>query len=148
MTRITGCYIYIGVGEGGCVENGLWVSDITYIETGVKFSYLFLTTDAFSRKIVGYCLSDNYSVQGGIKALKMALAANKVQPGLIHHSDQGVRYCCKEYTAILKRQNAIISMTENSDPYENAIAQRVNDILKTELLQLEYKNHQQAVKCK
>lgn len=127
-------------------SNQLWVSDITYIDIGSKFSYLFLITDAFSRKIVGYCLSDNYSVEGGIKALRMALGANKVQPGLIHHSDRGVQYCCKEYTALLKKKNAIISMTENSDPYENAIAERVNGILKTELLQSKYESHQQAVK--
>lgn len=127
-------------------SNQLWVSDITYIDTGSKFSYLFLITDAFSRKIVGYYLSDNYSVEGGIKALKMALAANKVQPGLIHHSDRGVQYCCKEYTAVLMKKKAIISMTENSNPYENAIAERVNGILKTELLQSEYESHQQAVR--
>lgn len=116
-------------------SNQLWVSDITYIPTGSKFPYLFLITDAYSPKIVGYDLSDNCSVQGGIRALKMALAANKVQPRLIHHSDRGVQYCCKEYTAMLMKKKAIISMTENSDPYENAIAQRVNGILKTELLQ-------------
>lgn len=128
-------------------SNQLWVSDITYIETCSKFSYLFLITDAFSPKIVGYHLSDNYSVEGGIKALKMALADNKVQPGLIHHSDRGVQYCCKEYTSMLKKKNAIISMTENSDPYENAIAERVNGILKTELLQSKYENYEQAVKA-
>lgn len=127
--------------------NQLWVSDITYIETGSRYSYLFLITDAWSKKIVGYNLSSNYSVQGAVQALKMAFNENKIPEGLIHHSDRGIQYCSKEYTLLLKKKKAIISMTENSDPYENAIAERVNGILKTELLQIKYETEQQASKA-
>jgi transposase InsO family protein len=128
-------------------SNQLWVSDITYIETGSRYSYLFLITDAWSKKIVGYNLSSSYSAQGAIQALKMAFNNNKVSEGLIHHSDRGIQYCSKEYTLLLKKKKAVISMTENSDPYENAIAERVNGILKTELLQVKYHNEQQASKA-
>jgi transposase InsO family protein len=124
--------------------NRVWVSDITYIEGSKGFSYLSLITDAYSRKIVGHYLSDSYSVKGTIEALKKALKDNKVQSGLIHHSDRGVQYCSKEYTSILKRKKAVISMTETSSPYENAMAERVNGILKTELLQPRYKDWQNA----
>ena len=120
--------------------NRIWVSDITYIEGSKGFSYLSLITDAYSRKIVGHYLSDSYSVQGTIAALKKALKNNKVEGGLIHHSDRGVQYCSKEYTSILKRKKVVISMTENGSPYENAMAERVNGILKTELLKPKYKD--------
>jgi putative transposase len=120
------------------VPNQLWVSDITYIEVNGKFMYLFLITDAYSRKIVGWYLSKTYSTQGALKALQMALGENKNIKGLIHHSDRGIQYCCKEYVAILKRKKIKISMTENGDPYENAIAERVNGILKVEYLQKRY----------
>jgi putative transposase len=126
--------------------NKLWVSDITYIAESKGFNYLSLITDAYSRKIVGYYLSDNYSAKGTIAALKMALKNNQVKAGLIHHSDRGIQYCCKEYTSILKKKKAIISMTENGSPYENALAERVNGILKTELLKGSYSNYKEAVK--
>lgn len=128
-------------------SNQLWVSDITYIETGSKFNYLFLVTDAWSRKIVGYNLSPGYSAKGATVALKMAFNNNKPAAGLIHHSDRGIQYCSKEYTLLLKKKKALISMTENSDPYENAIAERVNGILKTELLKPKYDNEYQAQKA-
>jgi putative transposase len=128
-------------------SNQLWVSDITYIETGSKFNYLFLVTDAWSKKIVGYNLSTGYSAQGATIALKMAFNNNKIATGLIHHSDRGIQYCSKEYTLLLKRKKAVISMTENSDPYENAIAERVNGILKTELLKARYDNECEAQKA-
>jgi len=124
--------------------NQLWVGDITYIETAEGFCYLFVLTDGYSHKIVGHCLSESYSVKGAIAALKMALQYNRIQPGFVHHTDRGIQYCSKEYTSILKQQNAIISMTENGDPYENAIAERVNGILKTELLKTRYRNGLEA----
>jgi putative transposase len=111
------------------------------------FNYLSLITDDYSRKIVGHYLSDNYSVKGTIEALKKALKDNKVERGLIHHSDRGVQYCSKQYTSILKRKKAVISMTENGSPYENALAERVNGILKTELLQPRYKDWQEAAEA-
>jgi transposase InsO family protein len=126
--------------------NRLWVSDITYIEGSKGFNYLSLITDAYSRKIVGHCLSENYSVKGTIEALKKALKENKIEQGLIHHSDRGVQYCSKEYTSLLKKKKVVISMTENGSPYENAMAERVNGILKTELLQAKYEDRQEAIK--
>jgi putative transposase len=127
--------------------NRVWVSDMTYIQADKGFNYLSLVTDAYSRKIVGHYLSDNYSVKGTIEALKKALKDNKVASGLIHHSDRGVQYCSKQYTSILKRKKAVISMTENGSPYENAIAERVNGILKTELLLEKYQSTQEATKA-
>lgn len=127
--------------------NQLWVSDITYIEIAGRYCYLFLITDAWSKKIVGWRLSPSYAVTGAIEALNMALSNNKIIAGIMHHSDRGIQYCCKEYTSILINKKAVISMTENSDPYENAIAERVNGILKTELLQKKYYDEQQAKKA-
>jgi len=119
--------------------NQLWVSDITYIHLKQGFAYLSLITDAYSRKIVGFYLCRNLSAQGSLKALKMALTNNPNRTGLIHHSDRGVQYCCNEYVNLLDTKHKIkISMTENGDPLENAIAERINGILKQELLEEEY----------
>jgi putative transposase len=110
----------------------LWVSDITYIRTAKGFVYLSLITDAYSKKIVGWCLWSNLSSEGALNALKMAVSSEGVKPGLIHHSDRGIQYCCNDYVNYLKGSNINISMTEKGDPYENAIAERVNGILKDE----------------
>jgi transposase InsO family protein len=123
----------------------LWVSDITYIHLKNGFAYLSLITDAYSRKIVGFYLSKTLEATGSIRALKMALQNNKVEPNkLIHHSDRGVQYCCNAYIAILNNKKIKISMTENGDPLENAIAERVNGILKDELLEDVYKDFEAA----
>jgi putative transposase len=114
--------------------NQLWVSDITYIQLSNGFAYLSLITDAYSHKIVGYCLCKSLSSQGPLKALKMALLNNPTRLDLIHHSDRGVQYCCDEYVKLLVENNVKISMTENGDPLENAVAERLNGILKHELL--------------
>ena len=119
-------------------SNQLWVSDITYITLKNCFAYLSLITDAYSRKIVGFYLSKSLGASGSIKALKMALNNNSNLQSIIHHSDRGVQYCCNDYVRILKNKKIKISMTENSDPLENAIAERVNGILKDELLQEVY----------
>lgn len=114
--------------------NHLWVSDITYISLVDSFCYLSLVTDAYSRKIVGYCLHPNLKKEGPLQALSMALeawTASETEP-LLHHSDRGLQYCCTDYIEMLKDKNIGISMTEKGDPYENAIAERVNGILKTE----------------
>jgi transposase InsO family protein len=124
--------------------NQLWESDITYIIIGNGFGYLSLITDAFSRKIVGFCLHKTLSAQGTITALKQALKNNPNIKGLIHHSDRGVQYCCHEYVEILQKNQIKISMTENGDPLENPIAERVNGILKTELLEDAYSSFEQA----
>lgn len=110
----------------------LWVSDITYIRVRDSFSYLSLITDAYSKKIMGYHISLHLDAKGCIKALEMALASRIYAVPLIHHSDRGLQYCSAAYTDLLKENNISISMTENGDPYENAIAERVNGILKTE----------------
>ncbi|RZM15429.1 MAG: IS3 family transposase [Pedobacter sp.] len=118
--------------------NSLWVSDITYILVGDGFAYLSLVTDAYSRKIVGFCVSETLSAMGSLKALSMALKACPDTDGLTHHSDRGVQYCCLEYVSLLKDNNIQISMTQSGDPLENAIAERVNGILKAELLSDQY----------
>lgn len=128
--------------------NQLWVSDITYIHLKEGFAYLSLITDAYSHKIVGFYLNKDLSAKGPLKALRMALANNSTISNLIHHSDRGVQYCCDDYVKLLNDNNIKISMTENGDPLENALAERVNGILKTELLEevfCDFKAAQQAV---
>lgn len=115
--------------------NQLWVSDITYIHLPNGFAYLSLITDAYSRKIVGFYLSKDLTANGSLQALKMALKENPNINNLIHHSDRGVQYCCDAYVKKLTDKNIKISMTENGNPLENAIAERVNGILKSELLE-------------
>lgn len=113
----------------------LWVSDITYVRTGEGFAYLFLITDAYSRKIVGWQLADSMEAVHGLAALNMAIAQLPAEAEeVIHHSDRGVQYCSRKYVERLTRSGIRISMTEKGDPYENAIAERVNGILKTEWL--------------
>ena len=115
--------------------NALWVSDITYIRLkGGHFGYLSLVTDAYSRKIVGFHLSDSLSADGPLIALEMALKSRSGNAPLIHHSDRGSQYCSAAYIALLKDNNISISMTQSGDPRDNAIAERVNGILKQELL--------------
>jgi putative transposase len=113
-------------------SNQLWVSDITYIRMNQGFSYLSIITDAYSRKIVGYCLHPSLSSEGAITALLMAIKQSGSRHSLIHHSDRGIQYCCSDYVQLLDHYHVRISMTENGDPYENAIAERVNGILKNE----------------
>jgi len=113
----------------------LWVSDITYVETDEGFVYLFLITDAYSRKIIGWSISDTLEATNAVTALCMALS--QLPSGIknvYHHSDRGVQYCCDKYVKLLQKNHFQISMTENGDPLENAIAERVNGILKTEWL--------------
>ena len=111
----------------------LWVSDITYIQLRKQWGYLSLITDAYSKKIMGWALRKDLSAQGCIDALHMAIADRKYpQNKLIHHSDRGAQYCSKAYVDLLTDRNIAVSMTENGDPYENAIAERVNGILKAE----------------
>jgi putative transposase len=114
--------------------NQVFVTDITYLDTWECPCYLTLITDLYSRKIVGWNVSRNLSVEASQKALKMALAGVQNPEGLIHHSDRGIQFCTPRYTAILERRGARISMTEQNHVYENAVAERVNGILKTEFL--------------
>lgn len=112
--------------------NQVWVSDITYIRTVKGFCYLALITDMFSRKIIGYDVSDSLELAGCLRALKIALRHIRNPAGLIHHSDRGIQYCSNLYVSELKKLNVKISMTEDNHCYENAIAERVNGILKDE----------------
>ncbi len=117
----------------------IWASDITYIGNRGNHRYLALITDTYSKKIVGYDLSASLSAAGAIRALRMGLKqrAFKKQK-LIHHSDRGLQYCCDAYQKILRQKNVKCSMTESYDPYANAIAERINGILKQEFLLEEY----------
>lgn len=115
--------------------NQLWVSDITYIPLTRGFLYLSLITDAYSHKIMGYAVADNLEAVNTTKALHMALGnLTEIPDFLIHHSDRGIQYCSFDYTNCLKENNIQISMTENGDPLENPVAERINGILKDEYL--------------
>lgn len=119
--------------------NQLWVADITYIwlckEAG--FHYLFLITDAYSKKIVGWAVADNMRHENAVSALRMALKQCRKGDRPIHHSDKGLQYCANAYVSILNRRKMPISMTEGYDPRNNGIAERVNGILKEEFLKYE-----------
>ena len=114
----------------------LWVSDITYWKIKDKHVYISFVTDAYSHKIVGYHLAETLEAIESIQALKMALSGLGPERHfqLIHHSDRGIQYCSGEYVKILQDYDIKISMTENGDPLENAIAERVNGIIKDEYL--------------
>ncbi len=128
----------------------LWVSDITYLRTENGFVYLSLITDAWSRKIIGYHVSQHLKTQGCIIALNKAIASLQVQPKekrkLLHHSDRGIQYCCEPYVTLLQNNHIGISMTQTGSPYDNAIAERVNGILKHQLgLNQVFKNYAAAL---
>ena len=112
----------------------VFVSDITYIKSNERTHYLSLVTDVFSRKIVGYHLSDDMSAQNVVKALKMAVKNRKTNLQLIHHSDRGLQYCSQIYQNELNKNNILTSMTDGYDCYQNALAERINGILKQEFL--------------
>ena len=127
--------------------NQIWVSDITYVKIGHRDYYLSLITDAFSRKVVGYTLARSLEAKHSIKALKMALE-NEGTPK-IHHSDRGIQYCCHPYTNILRDSGVKISMSRKGDPLENAIAERINGIIKNEYLtyrELTQENYKEQIK--
>ena len=114
--------------------NQVYVSDITYIKTLEGFCYLSLITDACSRKIVGYNLSRSLGIEGCMRALRMVLRQKPQEAKPIHHSDRGIQYCSYDYTDLLKKSDIQISMTEQDHVYENALAERVNGILKDEFM--------------
>lgn len=123
-----------------------WVSDITYLKTDEGNCYLNLVTDVYSRKIMGYAIADTMDTEAMIKAYEMGLR-NRKYPDLelIHHSDRGLQYCSKEYIALSRTHKVKVSMTENGDPYENALAERMNRTLKEEFgLGLKLKSKSQA----
>ena len=123
-----------------------WAADITYLQVGRGFDYLSLITDVYSHMIVGWALWETLEADGPLSALKMAIAQRKKkQQMLIHHSDRGIQYYSHRYRGLLKAQEIKISMTTNGDPYENALAERINGIIKDEILQNRgYPNHEVA----
>jgi len=126
--------------------NEVWVSDITYIRTDKGFLYLCLITDAYSRKIVGYEINDSLEATGCVRALEMALLDLPKDKHPIHHSDRGIQYCCSDYVERLEERGLPISMTEMNHCYENAMAERVNGILKSEYaLGQTFRTKQQAI---
>jgi transposase InsO family protein len=125
----------------------LWVADITYVAIETGYAYLHLVTDAYSKQIMGYFVSTDLCASSTIKALTMALENRKYNNKLIHHSDRGLQYCSSGYVKILNENNVSISMTQSGSPYDNAIAERVNGILKDEFgLDQVFKNIEQLKK--
>lgn len=125
-----------------------WVSDITYLRTRGKFVYLSLVTDVYSRKIVGWNVDTSLAVEGAMSAIKMAFKDCHNAKGLIHHSDRGIQYCCHAYNTLVKKKKVIMSMGEAGNCYDNAIAERVNGILKDEyLLDSEFVDKRHAQKA-
>lgn len=110
----------------------VYVNDITYIRVVDRYMYLSLSTDAYSKRIMGFNLSEDMKVPSVVKTLKMAISNSKKPEGIIHHSDRGVQYCHPDYSGFAESEGMIMSMTIKHDPYENAIAERVNGILKNE----------------
>lgn len=128
--------------------NQVWVGDLTYLRTKMGFLYLALLTDKASRKIVGYHCGDSLEAEGCIKALDMALAGLPAGAHPIHHSDRGCQYCCHEYVNRLRQRGLGISMTETNHCAENALAERVNGIIKSEYgLDQEFSTKDQARIC-
>lgn len=127
--------------------NQLWVADITYIHLRFEFVYLAAILDAFSRKVVGWALRNTLSQELSLSALRMALARRSFDPGLIHHSDQGVQYASKEYVNLLRDYGIIISMSAKGNPYENAQAESFIATLKREEVYLfDYENIAEALR--
>jgi putative transposase len=130
--------------------NQAWVSDITYIRLRDGFAYLSLLTDYYSRKVVGWCLSRSFGLDGSLQALHQALSVTRRRQGLVHHSDRGIQYYSAPYTSQLQQHGIRISMTEVDHCYENALAERVNGILKDEYaLDATFSDYNQACQsCK
>lgn len=110
----------------------VWVADITYLNVGASYCYLHLLTDAYSRRIVGYNVSTDLSSIHTLQALKDAIKGRQYKGKLIHHSDRGLQYCSTAYVNQLQASKIMISMTEDGSPYDNALAERINGILKDE----------------
>jgi transposase InsO family protein len=124
----------------------VWVSDITYIGGRDRNRYLALVTDAYSKKIMGYDVSDSLATEGSLRALNMAIKQRQYKNLLIHHADRVLQYCGNDYKNELKKKKIRPSMTESYDPYANAIAERVNGILKQEFLLEDYQVNMQTMK--
>lgn len=122
----------------------IWVADITYIPTQEKFAYLSLVTDAYSRRVMGYHVHGSLQTEEVSMALKMAIKGRKTRAKLIHHSDRGIQYCSSYYQKIHEKNKITCSMTDGYDCYQNALAERVNGIIKNEFLLQTPKNLDEA----
>lgn len=124
----------------------VFVCDITYIKVNGKYCYLFLITDAYSKRIMGWSFNRTMKVKDGLKAVRMA-NRNRIYKGeVIHHSDRGIQYCTPSYTDYITQRGMVPSMTEDLHVYENAVAERVNGILKNEFgLCWEFRNFREAI---
>ena len=127
-----------------CRPEQVWVADITYLPLREGTAYVSLVTDAWSRKIVGYHVHESLHTHHVASALKMALAGRRTISPVIHHSDRGIQYCSTEYQALHQRHGVICSMTDGYDCYQNALAERVNGILKMEYLLVKPEDMTQA----
>ena len=126
--------------------NQVWLSDITYIRIRTGFVYLAAILDAYSRKVIGYAVSTSLDTALTLEALKMAIARRQPDPGVIHHSNQGVQYASGEYMDELKRQGFLISMARTGNPYDNAIMESFFKTLKHEEVNLcEYETYQDVI---
>jgi transposase InsO family protein len=112
--------------------NQLWVADITYLRLREQFIYLAVILDAFSRRVIGWQLGESLEATLAVAALEQALRERQVEAGLVHHSDRGVQYCCREYVARLEAQGILISMSRRGNPYDNARAESFMKTLKSE----------------
>jgi putative transposase len=141
---------YPNIVKGKYIEypEQVWVSDITYLRTDEGYCYLSMITDAYSRKIMGYNISDSMSAEECVKALKMAVKERSYsEQQTIHHSDRGLQYCSNEYVQTALDSNIKLSMTESSSPYDNALAERMNKTIKEEFnLNLKLKTKTQVQK--
>lgn len=125
--------------------NQLWVADITYVRLRESFVYLAVILDAYSRRVVGWALGETLAAELALAALRRALAARVVPPGLIHHSDRGVQYCSREYVDVLRSAGIAISMSRAGNPYDNARAESFMRTLKCEEVYLsEYRDLEDA----
>ena len=123
----------------------LWVADITYIRLELEFVYLAVILDAFSRRVIGWALDRTLEDELTLAALRMALARRRPQPGLVHHSDRGVQYASKDYTALLQEHQIAISMSRTANPYDNALAESFMKTLKyEEVYRQEYRDLAEA----
>jgi putative transposase len=142
--------VYPNLAQGMTPEavNQLWLGDITYIRLRVEFVYLAVILDAYSRRVIGWALGCTLEAELALSALRMALAARRPGPGLVHHSDRGVQYACGAYTDLLQQHHAVISMSRRGNPYDNAIAEAFMKTLKSEeVYRSEYRDLHDAHAC-
>jgi putative transposase len=123
----------------------LWVADITYVRLRETFLYLAMVMDAYSRRVVGWELAENLRAELALGALNRALADRPIAPGIVHHSDRGVQYCCQAYVEKLQAYGFVISMSRTGNPYDNAKAESFMKTLKSEEVYLhQYRDQEEA----